>query len=158
MTDSELPYTIDTTLILDPQGEPALGSILMRVRGNNRLMTIGARGYGEKGAADGEGTPIVIEVHDGELRLLVWSDINSEDPTHIISLQGAMENKRRGWVFADENENEIGFADADEYRNADHAVDKFGRSYGDGDFVVYFRNSNGELCPTSAECEPTDFR
>jgi len=55
---------------------------------------IGAEGYGEKTAAEGCGHPVVIEFYKGELRLLVWSDINSEDPTHTISLEGAREDAR----------------------------------------------------------------
>jgi len=33
--------------------------------------------------------PVLIEFYEGELRVCVWSDINQEDPTHIISLEGA---------------------------------------------------------------------
>ena len=31
----------------------------------------------------------MIEAWDGELRVIVWGDINQEDLTHIISLEGA---------------------------------------------------------------------
>jgi len=55
---------------------------------------IKASGYGDNCSQDGEGYPIVIEVFDNELRVVVWSDINQEDPTHIISLEGAKEDKR----------------------------------------------------------------
>ena len=51
---------------------------------------IGAKGYGEKCAADGEGSPIGIEIWQGRLRLIVFADINSEDP-QIIDLEKAKE-------------------------------------------------------------------
>jgi hypothetical protein len=48
--------------------------------------------------------------------------------------------QRDGWVFFDDDtEEEVGFAEPSEYRNAEHAINEFGRSYGDGDFSVYFR-------------------
>ena len=56
---------------------------------------IKAEGYGDYTSADGLGMPIVLEHYEGELRLLVWSDINQEEPTHIISLEGAREDKRK---------------------------------------------------------------
>ncbi|MDV3001011.1 MAG: hypothetical protein N5P05_002617 [Chroococcopsis gigantea SAG 12.99] len=32
---------------------------------------------------------LLIEISDGSLKLIVWADINSEDPTHVIELEGA---------------------------------------------------------------------
>lgn len=67
------------------------------------------------------------------------------------------DEKPRGWVFVDdETKEEVGFAEPTEYRNADDAVDRFGRSYGD-DFGVYFRDSNGVLCSCACEDAPDDF-
>lgn len=37
---------------------------------------------------------ITLEIWDGQLRLLVWADRNSEEPTHIINLEGAKEIKK----------------------------------------------------------------
>jgi len=55
---------------------------------------IGFEGYGEYGAAEGYGCPVRVELYEGKLRLLVWADINSEDPTHTIELNGAQEVRR----------------------------------------------------------------
>lgn len=41
-----------------------------------------------------QGSPIFIESYDGKLRIHVWSDINSEDPTHTIELDGALTKNR----------------------------------------------------------------
>ena len=54
-----------------------------------------AEGYGDGGSAEGHGTPVFIEVYRGELRAIIWADINNEEPTHIIPLGGARESNRR---------------------------------------------------------------
>lgn len=51
-------------------------------------------GYGDFSSDPGTGAPIFIERHEGKLRLIVWSDINAEEPTHVISLEGAKESRR----------------------------------------------------------------
>ena len=58
-------------------------------------LVVKAEGYGDAHSSEGNGYPIMLEVYEGDLRLLVWSDINNEDPTHIISLNGARESLRR---------------------------------------------------------------
>jgi hypothetical protein len=49
------------------------------------------QGYGEKCAMDGQGWPIGIEVWQAKLRLIVFDDINSEDP-QVIDLEKAKES------------------------------------------------------------------
>jgi len=51
--------------------------------------------YGTMAEADGHGTPIFVEFYDGNLRVLTWADINHEDPTHIIDMEGARESLRK---------------------------------------------------------------
>ncbi len=46
------------------------------------------------GTYDGSYAPILLEQHEGTLRLIVWGDINVQDPTHIIDLYDALESKR----------------------------------------------------------------
>ena len=50
-------------------------------------------GFGEKCSVDGEGYPIGIEIWQGKLRLIVFDDINTEDP-QIIDLEKAKETAR----------------------------------------------------------------
>jgi|688.fasta_scaffold03312_15 hypothetical protein len=50
---------------------------------------------GDKTSMDGEGWPILLEYYQGSLRLVVWSDINNEEPTHNICLDGALNSKRK---------------------------------------------------------------
>ena len=68
-----------------------------------------------------------------------------------------MSRNQRGWVFVDdETEEEVGFAEPHEYRNAEIAVEKFGREYAEH-FSVFFRASNGELHSVADEDIPEDF-
>lgn len=50
--------------------------------------------YGDKCSVDGEGSPIVVDFYNYRLKVLVWADINKEDPTHSIDLDGDKEDKR----------------------------------------------------------------
>lgn len=51
-------------------------------------------GLGDCTSQPGYGAPMVIEMDGEQMRLIVWADINQEDPTHIISLEGAKESNR----------------------------------------------------------------
>jgi hypothetical protein len=51
------------------------------------------KGYGNKVIQDGYGYPISIEIWEGRLRLVVFDNINSEEPT-IIDLEDARESNR----------------------------------------------------------------
>jgi hypothetical protein len=42
------------------------------------------------------GCPVMFELYEGRLRLVVWADINNENATHIIDLEGAREKNRKG--------------------------------------------------------------
>ena len=46
------------------------------------------------GTWDGPYAPILLERHEGKMRLLVWADINQQEPTHVIDLSGALESSR----------------------------------------------------------------
>jgi len=57
-------------------------------------ISISVEGYGDSCSNDGSGFPILIEVCEGDLRVVLWDDINKHDPGHVISLAGAKESKR----------------------------------------------------------------
>ncbi len=65
--------------------------IPVKIRMSNNAIWIQPLGYGEKVSPKGQGWPICLEIWEGELRLLVWDDINNEDPT-VIGLEGAKES------------------------------------------------------------------
>jgi len=50
-------------------------------------------GYGDSSSADGHGSPVGIEYYNGHLRLIVYKDINEQDP-EIIDLEDARESNR----------------------------------------------------------------
>ena len=52
-------------------------------------------GTSDKLSCDGTGWPIMLEYYDGKVQLVVWADINQEDPTHNIDLTGALESHRK---------------------------------------------------------------
>lgn len=61
---------------------------------NDNTLAIGAEEYGVKTMEPGCGAIAIMEYYENELRLLVWADITNEDPTHVISLEGAREALR----------------------------------------------------------------
>jgi len=56
-------------------------------------VVIDAKGYGDCCSADGHGSPVFLELYQGQLRLIVFADINEQDP-EIINLDGAKEDRR----------------------------------------------------------------
>lgn len=55
---------------------------------------VAVAGYGDCTSEDGEGSPILVEKAEDKLRVICWADINKEDPTTIIDMEDAKENKR----------------------------------------------------------------
>jgi hypothetical protein len=71
------------------------GKLPIRLAVSPNGVSLYADAHGDSGSSEGHGTPVFIELYKGELRVLVWADINKEDPTHIISLAGAREDRRQ---------------------------------------------------------------
>lgn len=70
-------------------------SIAVEVAQEQGGLAVYPAGYGLYACADGTAGPILLELHEGRLRLLVWDDINLEDSSHIIDLELAREDQRR---------------------------------------------------------------
>jgi len=68
-------------------GNRLAGSIEVTPRG----VFLSFDGYGEKCAAEGCGQPVMVEFYEGKLRLIAFGDINSEEPTYVIDMNGAAE-------------------------------------------------------------------
>jgi hypothetical protein len=85
--------TIKTILRDGWSGDPNTVPCVIE-HGDNSIL-IRPEGYGDCGTEDGYGFPVVIEYYEKDVRVLVWADINQEDPTHVISLSGAKESNRR---------------------------------------------------------------
>jgi hypothetical protein len=67
--------------------------IKVRVECENLFLNIRPEGYGAPGIEDGYGSPVALEVYEGELRLLVTPDIMNEDVA-VIPLEQAREQHR----------------------------------------------------------------
>jgi hypothetical protein len=70
------------------------GKLPIRVVGNDSAISIFADGYGDFGSVEGHGCPAFFELYGGKFRLIVFADINREDPTHVIDLSQAREDCR----------------------------------------------------------------
>jgi hypothetical protein len=68
-------------------------TLTVKTGNKNGFLDISVEGYGNCCEVE-EGSIVALEIWEGELRLLVWSDINREDPTHVISLEDAQLDKR----------------------------------------------------------------
>ena len=53
-------------------------------------------GYGDACSGEGHGFPIMVEVLNGEVRVVLWSEINQHDPTHVVPMEGARESNWKG--------------------------------------------------------------
>jgi hypothetical protein len=79
--DSSVIWRIDNKPNLEGPG------ITAHISPSPRGIEIAFEGFGASGI---ENSPIIyIEQWEGKLRLHIWADINSEDPTHSICLDGA---------------------------------------------------------------------
>ncbi len=75
--------------------------IKTRISSKGGQLWIQPEGYGDKCSADGYGCPIGLEIWQGRLRLIVYGDINEEEP-RIIDLENARETCR---IEKDESNN-----------------------------------------------------
>jgi len=87
---SERTYTIN---IKEQCPDAAPVETKVNILSEGGQIWIQPQGYGEKCAVDDQGWPIGIEIWQGRLRLMVFDDINREDP-QIIDLEKARETAR----------------------------------------------------------------
>lgn len=71
------------------------GTQSVRIESHSHHIVIRPKGYGDACSKDGDGFPIMIEKYDGKLRVILWGDINMQDPTHTIDMEGAREDNRK---------------------------------------------------------------
>ena len=84
---------IYNTNLFDKAEATPVKQVKAKITDEGDCICISAEGYSD-GCSVKDGQIAMLEVWEGELRLVVWSDINQEDPTHIISLEGAkIENR-----------------------------------------------------------------
>jgi hypothetical protein len=91
------PYSLDasTPFTLRDDSMPKEGDVIGSMDNSLNLgISLHFDGYSDHCSQDSNGTPIYIEKYEGKLRVIVYADINQEDPTHVICLEGANINKR----------------------------------------------------------------
>ena len=82
---------LETTLI---DADPSFGGRQpIKVVADQRGVSIEAKGYGDCCSAEGHGSPVFLELHQGHLRLIVFTNINEQEPK-IIDLEAAREDQR----------------------------------------------------------------
>jgi hypothetical protein len=86
---------VEVEVIIDPILETSGIGGKPRKRAIYRGVDLGSVGYGDAGTVNGHGRWGYLEYYQGRLQLLIWADINKEDPTHIIDLEGARESNRK---------------------------------------------------------------
>jgi hypothetical protein len=91
MDDHPEPKNLKFNLFDEEVGDEIFGNIDSK---ENLGISIFFEGYGDCTSQDDSGTPVYIEKYDGKLQVRIYGDINSEDATHNISLEGARLNKR----------------------------------------------------------------
>lgn len=70
------------------------GSFSANVTLSNGCILIGVKEYSDHVSLDNLGFPILVERYEGSLYLRVWNDINKEDVTHHINMDGARNENR----------------------------------------------------------------
>ncbi|CAH7136658.1 conserved hypothetical protein [Vibrio chagasii] len=71
-------------------GEPVSGSVVIGHDG----VEIKLKGFSDATSKDNKGTVAFLEQHDNQVLLRAYSDVNREDPTDAISLEGARNTAR----------------------------------------------------------------
>ena len=84
--------TNEHTFEIHDQGEGD-GKLKIRVTSEGGSLNIYPEGYGDCGSADGHGVPVLLELWEGRLRVVVFADINEQDP-QIIDMEAAKEGER----------------------------------------------------------------
>ncbi|MDV3002636.1 MAG: hypothetical protein N5P05_004291 (plasmid) [Chroococcopsis gigantea SAG 12.99] len=81
IVNQELPF-----VLTDSDSRKSVSGKIVRV---NNGIDIFFDGYGHYSC-------VLLEVSEGSLKMIVWGDINSADPTHVIELEGARKFQGRG--------------------------------------------------------------
>ena len=96
MAEQEYSVTLEEQCADVPRRE-----IKVKLLPEGGQLWIQPEGYGDKCSADGHGRPVGLEIWEGRLRLIVYNDINEEEP-RIIDLENARETCR---IDKDESNN-----------------------------------------------------
>lgn len=69
-------------------GDPVtMGTLPVRIQASDFSVALFPQEYGDFGSAVGHGCPVSLELYQGRLQLIVFPEINCQDPM-IIDLEG----------------------------------------------------------------------
>jgi len=88
--ENDMPQAMTTRLNDGDSEHPE--TLQVRVTANDSAISIFPEGYGDFGSAPGHGCPVFLELYQGRLRLIVFPDINKQEPT-IIDLESARDER-----------------------------------------------------------------
>jgi hypothetical protein len=84
------PTKINAQILNQETGE--YHDVTFKVDGD--AITIHIEGYGDYYSTDEASEPIMIDISGGKLNVILWGDVNGQDPTHVIDMEGARKEKR----------------------------------------------------------------
>jgi hypothetical protein len=84
--------TLGTVILNETTDKPGTTNVIVAVEKYNLALTLHPEGMG---VWEGPFAPVLLERNEGRVRLVVWADINEQDPTHMIDLSDALESNRR---------------------------------------------------------------
>lgn len=85
--ECDIPFTL--TDDSDENSE----SIDCRLSVESGTLWVGLDGFTDYSCGDDKGLPLCLEQWKGEVNVRIYGDVNSEEPTHSISLEGARNEK-----------------------------------------------------------------
>ncbi|MEA1987778.1 MAG: hypothetical protein U9N57_01055 [Pseudomonadota bacterium] len=94
-TPNKISFTINDNYYSD---EPESLEVSVEYSKETDVILVTAEGYGDNSSQEG-GVPMIIDFYDEELNVRIWSDINNEEATHTIRLEGARESMRRETIY-----------------------------------------------------------
>lgn len=81
--------------VLDADDDALVQYRVIEVQIEDGGIAIRPLGYGDKTTLDRQGSPVFIEFRNGIPVVVIWDDINNEEPSHVISLKSAAESNYR---------------------------------------------------------------
>lgn len=86
--------TEDVSVLLFDENNNSTTTATIDAKSNGGL-AISFSEHGDCCSQGENGTPVYIDRIDGDVRVIIYSDINKEDPTHIVSLKDALLSNRQ---------------------------------------------------------------
>lgn len=90
--------TLGTVTLTDQMQMNGTRKVKVTIQEAGGTLYLLPEGYGDYYSNDGIGVPVILELADNKLQLVVWGDINKQDYTHKIDLEPTRESLRTTWT------------------------------------------------------------